>query len=169
MYNMKKSLLLSFAFMLLFGVVFSQNNNTSDSPAFQCGSTFSDVDGNIYQTVYVAGYCWMKSNLKVTHYAGDASAISRAMVYRSPLHPNEIENDSIFGRLYTWYSAVNVPENSTMPPAMDEEGYVRGACPAGWHIPTAEEMAAAPRARGGSVDRGQPGRTLYRRLPEGRL
>ena len=139
---MKKSLLLSFAFMLLFGVVFSQNNNTSDSPAFQCGSTFSDVDGNIYQTVYVAGYCWMKSNLKVTHYAGDASAISRAMVYRSPLHPNEIENDSIFGRLYTWYSAVNVPENSTMPPAMDEEGYVRGACPAGWHIPTAEEMSA---------------------------
>ena len=139
---MKKSLLLSFAFMLLFGAVFSQNNNTSDSPAFQCGSTFSDVDGNIYQTVYVAGYCWMKSNLKVAHYAGDASAISRAMVYRSPLHPNEIENDSIFGRLYTWYSAVNVPENSTMPPAMDEEGYVRGACPAGWHIPTAEEMAA---------------------------
>ena len=142
MYNMKKSLLLSFAFMLLFGVVFSQNNNTSDSPAFQCGSTFSDVDGNIYQTVYVAGYCWMKSNLKVAHYAGDASAISRAMVYRSPLHPNEIENDSIFGRLYTWYSAVNVPENSAVSPAMDEEGYVRGACPAGWHIPTAEEMSA---------------------------
>jgi hypothetical protein len=33
-----------------------------------CGSV-TDYDGNVYNTVYIGAQCWMKENLKTTHYS----------------------------------------------------------------------------------------------------
>ena len=113
---------------------------TAQTP-FVCGDMVSDYDGYNYHTVLVAGSCWMKENLRAVHYAGGA-AIPSASVYHCGNLDDQATNLATYGRLYTWYSAVNVPENSTIAPSVDAEGYVRGACPVGWHIPTMEEMNA---------------------------
>jgi len=104
-----------------------------------CEGTVADADGNDYEVVGVAGYCWTKSNLKALHYADDNSAIPVALVYNIAPDNDEAANLEKFGRLYTWYSAVKLPEGSTDDLA---EGYVQGICPDGWHIPTSEEMNA---------------------------
>ncbi len=104
-----------------------------------CDGTVADGDGNEYEVVGVAGYCWTKSNLKALHYADDNSDIPVALVYNIAPDNDADANLEKFGRLYTWYSAVKLPEGSTDDLA---EGYVQGICPEGWHIPTSEEMNA---------------------------
>ena len=108
-----------------------------------CGELVYDGDNNAYPTVEVAGYCWTQTNLRAQHYR-DASgtAIAKALVYESDAFPDIAENESVYGRLYTWYSAVNVPEGSTVAPVLDASGFVQGICPSGWHIPTIVEMNA---------------------------
>jgi len=91
----------------------------------------TDADGNDYNTVAVAGYCWTKTNLKPTTVEGEAMA-----------YDDEATNADTYGRLYTWYSAVGLPDESTSDPTADANGYVQGLCPANWHIPTEEEMQA---------------------------
>ena len=104
-----------------------------------CEGTVSDADGNDYEVVGVAGYCWTKSNLKALHYADDNSEIPVALVYNIAPDNDEAANLENYGRLYTWYSAVKLPEGSSDALA---EGYIQGICPDGWHIPTHEEMTA---------------------------
>lgn len=109
---------------------------------FSCGNLVYDGDLNEYQTVKVAGYCWTQSNIRALHYPDGLSNITKSLAYKSNQHPDENENENTFGRLYTWYSAVNVPENSSTSPIVDANGFVQGICPNGWHIPTTDEMAA---------------------------
>lgn len=113
-----------------------------DVVAIPCGDVVYDVDHNLYPTVAVAGYCWTKKNLLVKHYPDGETVIPGAMVYSSNIYYNEESNLSLYGRLYTWYSAVNVPENSSELPIPNVEGFVQGICPEGWHIPTTIEMTA---------------------------
>lgn len=110
--------------------------------AIACGELLYDVDLNEYPTVAVAGYCWTQKDMAARHYADGITEIAKALVYKSPMYPNETENENIYGRLYTWYSAVNVPESSNMSPSTDVNGFVQGICPDGWHIPTGTEMEA---------------------------
>lgn len=101
---------------------------------FDCGDYITDGTYQ-YGTVQLGNYCWMQENLRSTEYAigGD---IAGAMVYVSDQHPDEVANEETYGRLYTWYAAVNIPEGRTL----DNSGFVQGACPDNWHIPTAEEI-----------------------------
>ena len=110
--------------------------------SFVCGDLVYDGDLNDYPTVLVAGYCWTQKNLRALHYADGISPISNAVVYHSSGSANENDNLSTFGRLYSWYSAVNIPEGSMDAPVTDDNGYVQGACPNGWHIPTMLEINA---------------------------
>ena len=107
-----------------------------------CPLTVKDADSNEYATVLLDNYCWTQSNLRTTHYFGDAhEAVPMALVYNSDyLDAEAMENT--FGRLYTWHSAVKIPEESDEQPALDESGFVRGICPAGWHIPAVPETEA---------------------------
>lgn len=105
-----------------------------------CEGTVADYDGNSYDVVGVVGYCWTKSNLKAQHYY-DGTEIPVALIYNIAPDNDEDANLENFGRLYTWYSAVNIPEGSTDSPA-EVDGYVQGLCPDGWHIPTVEELTA---------------------------
>ena len=109
---------------------------------YACPLTVKDADSNEYATVVLDNYCWTQSNLRTTHYFGDAhEAVPMALVYTNNyLDAEAMENT--FGRLYTWHSAVKIPEESDEQPALDESGFVRGICPAGWHIPAVPETEA---------------------------
>lgn len=67
----------------------------------------SDKEGNVYATIRIGEQLWMAENLKTN-------------LPDSWCYNNEEENCGIYGRLYTWYTALN-------------------ACPAGWHLPTDAE------------------------------
>ncbi len=112
-----------------------------------CGSglTATDVDGNVYETVRIGCECWTKSNLKSTKYSNGAE-VPFAMGYTSNDYPNADANIANFGRLYTWYSAVNVPEgdNAAAPVTTTDPVsgiiYVQGVCPEGWALPSTHNM-----------------------------
>ena len=106
---------------------------TTPADEFICGiSTISDLDGNTYNTIQIGDQCWMKENLKVTHYR-NGSAIEHPgnnnslWFYNSTgayaWYENDIAWKDLYGALYNWYAVDN--------PA--------GLCPEGWHQPTHDE------------------------------
>lgn len=110
-----------------------------------CGGVIKDGDGNSYESLFVGyapqRYCWTARNLRNTHDA-EGNEIPN-MIYYSQQFPNEEENLEQYGRLYTWYAAVGVPENSSDEPAITQNGgFVTGICPKGWHIPNAQNLAS---------------------------
>ena len=106
-----------------------------------CTGTVADGSDYIYNVVPVAGYCWTKENLHALKYT-DGTTIAKAEVYNAPGFTDETANENTYGRLYTWYSAVGLPEDGSGTLTPDANGYVQGVCPVGWHIPTAVEKAA---------------------------
>ena len=90
-----------------------------------------DGDGNTYPVTEVAGLCW-SSNLKTTTYT-NGEEIPFAKPYFSSIYDDIETNTNIFGLLYTWYSAVG---NGTV----DQNGFLQGICPEGWHIPAQAEF-----------------------------
>ena len=111
--------------------------------ALLCPWLMTDADANDYNTLVMDNYCWTQTNLKTTHYDDGAhQAVAKALVYNSSMHPDMAENELVYGRLYTWYSAVGLPEGSGSAPVVNSAGFVRGICPEGWHIPAAPEAAA---------------------------
>ncbi len=95
----------------------------------------SDNEGNSYKTVVIGTQTWMAENLKVTKYKnGDligttATPAEDLTGTSSPKYqwpPNKSEsNVATYGRLYTYYVVTDS----------------RGVCPAGWHIPTKDELS----------------------------
>lgn len=106
-----------------------------------CGEEITDFDGNRYNSLFVGPYCWTQQNLQPTHYA-DGDTILYNMVYYSPEHPDKAANLEQYGRLYSWYAAVGLPEGSSSAPALTDGVFVQGLCPDGWHIPTEHNMAS---------------------------
>jgi len=103
--------------------------------ASACPATVKDADSNLYYTLVLGDFCWTQSNLRTTHYFGDAhEEVPVALIYQNDYF-GSATMDSVFGRLYTWYSSLHIPEGSDEHPALDGDGFVRGICPAGWHIP----------------------------------
>jgi Listeria/Bacterioides repeat len=103
--------------------------------------TVNDWDGNEYHTVRVGWDCWIRENIRSEHYA-NGDEIAKAMVYVNDYYPDATANAENFGRLYTWYSALNIPENSSTEPTTDNEGHIQGVCPEGWCLPTSNNYAA---------------------------
>ena len=92
-----------------------------------------DIDGNIYQSVKIGSNCWMTENLRTTHYA-DGRSITNIYRYQCEGYPNAEANANTFGLLYDWYDALD--SNITRTRAIHKQGI----CPAGWHIPTDDEL-----------------------------
>ncbi|SVD28603.1 uncharacterized protein METZ01_LOCUS381457, partial [marine metagenome] len=95
------------------------------------GSTVTDIDGNVYETVEVGEQVWMKENLKVTHYRnGDEIPTgysnddwTNLTTGAYAVYNDDSLNADIYGNLYNGY-------------AVEDE---RGLCPEGWHVPTDQE------------------------------
>jgi len=97
-----------------------------------------DFEGGLYQVTSLAGLCWT-SNMATRHYA-DGAPIAFARAYSCRTCPDSTDLASTFGLLYTWHSAVGVPEGSSALPVPNESGFVQGICPEGWHVPAQEEL-----------------------------
>lgn len=100
--------------------------------------TVTDYDGNVYNTVQIGTQCWMKENLKTSHYADGtyipvADTISHSISYRY-FPEGDSSNVSIYGCLYNWAAVMNGNSASTAVPSN-----VQGVCPTGWHVPSAAE------------------------------
>ena len=103
-----------------------------------CGvHTVSDYDGNTYNTVQIGDQCWMKENMRTTHYA-DGRAITHATVsqYSSsiPYYYNP-GFDTEYGFLYNWIAMTYATSTSGWDPSCVRQG----VCPMGWHVPSDSE------------------------------
>jgi uncharacterized protein (TIGR02145 family) len=98
-----------------------------------------DIDGNIYDTVVIGTQTWMKQNLKVSKYRnGDPIPTNlNNIAWSNPsgaysIYNNTVSNDSIYGKLYNWYTVADP----------------RGLCPLGWHVPSDGEWHTLETALG---------------------
>ncbi|MBQ9435905.1 MAG: hypothetical protein IJU33_07255 [Bacteroidales bacterium] len=108
---------------------------------FACGDEIFDVENNAYKTVQIGKQCWMAEDLRATSYADgtklDGNATTAAGSLTNGRYYYEI-NDEVLGHaiLYHWSSAAN---RSTAN--LDQEAYIQGICPDGWHLPSYREWA----------------------------
>ena len=111
-----------------------------------CGGDLkaTDADGIEYESVRIGCECWTKTNLRtVTGVTGN-----------SYVYQDDPANETKFGRLYSWYSAVGLAEDATTDPATvtdpkTNKPYVQGICPAGWALPTADAYVNMVTTAGG--------------------
>ena len=122
-----------------------------DYPPCGGGFTAEDGDGNVYETVRIGADCWLKGNIRTTHYAGTGEPVAVAGISRSPYGCDTVANLQDYGRLYSWYSAVGLPEGSNEEPPSNADGQVQGVCPVGWHVPSLAELSALQRYDGADL------------------
>ena len=110
------------------------NNTITRNAPIGCGYAV-DVDGNYYDGVLIGTQCWMKQNLRVTHFP-DGNAIPLGTGYQGT--PCYFENTGLniakSGLLYNWYAVMNNAVSSNSRPSG-----VQGICPDGWHLPSRAE------------------------------
>jgi len=115
--------------------------NTSTAMNQYCPgvATVTDYDGNIYKTIKIGEQCWMRENLRTTHYANGTSIMngdtnnSGTILYKY-FPGNDSVNVTIYGYLYNWAAVMNGESSSTANPSG-----VQGICPNGWHVPSSSE------------------------------
>ena len=110
-----------------------------DDLQFFCGtSTVKDYDGNEYTTVKIGDQCWMKENLRTTHYADGAKIEQGASTSTTEgywYYPhNNAANKTTYGLLYNWPAVMTGSSSSKTNPSG-----VQGVCPNGWHVPSDAE------------------------------
>ncbi|MBO4644922.1 MAG: fibrobacter succinogenes major paralogous domain-containing protein [Bacteroidales bacterium] len=116
----------------------TNNTITENISVPDCG-TVRDYDGNIYHTVLIGEQCWMRENLRTTHYANGTaiplgSMTSTTTSYRYYPDDNSA-NVSTYGYLYNWPAVMN----NTLP-TNNNPSEVLGVCPTGWHVPSYDEI-----------------------------
>ena len=97
-------------------------------------------DGHDYDAVRIGYQCWLTENLRNTVDA-DGHPIADYHAYKE--NPDNMEK---FGYLYTWYSAVGVPEGDdsaapTTKVGADGQPYVQGICPEGWGVASSSDIS----------------------------
>ena len=97
-----------------------------------------DYDGNTYKTVKIGNQTWMAENLRSTHYSDGIS-----IPYFD--YNNDSANAKVYGKLYSWQTAMKDTHNSSTNLA-----YVQGIAPTGWHLPTKEEWEELFSSNGGA-------------------
>jgi len=108
-----------------------------------CG-TLMDADSNVYHTVLLGTQCWMKENLRTTHYAdgteiplGSAASTTEPYRYYPTGYYDEninFRNVPLYGYLYNWQAVMHGASTSSSNPSG-----VQGICPTGWHVPSSAE------------------------------
>ena len=125
-----------------FGVAGTTGNVTSNTVtqnyATNCG-TVADYDGNVYKTVVLGDQCWMRENLRTTHYAdggviyaGTSTDGSYPRYYNPGASAAETQT---FGFLYNRRAVWRGTTGSSSNPSG-----MQGICPTGWHVPSNAEF-----------------------------
>jgi uncharacterized protein (TIGR02145 family) len=92
------------------------------------GQTSLTYDGRTYDLVEIGGQCWFADNLATDQYRNgdpiptglDNATWSTTTSGAYSIYNNDPMNDSIYGKLYNWYTTVDT----------------RSLCPTGWHVPS---------------------------------
>ena len=106
---------------------------------FRCGtSVVFDYDSNLYHTVQIGNQCWMRENMRTTHYADGTEIPTSAYMFSDLMFRYIPNNDTslvpTYGYMYNWVAAMhNAPSSSDNPSG------VQGVCPMGWHVPSKAE------------------------------
>lgn len=116
-------------------------NEVSFKTSSTSGSTVTDIDGNVYNTVTIGTQVWMLENLKTTRYRNGESipnvtggAPWMALTTGAYcLYDNLSSSKATYGALYNWY-AVNDSRN---------------IAPTGWHVPSDTEWQTLATYLGG--------------------
>jgi len=142
------------AFLLFLPVIFScrKDNEADTMPTngeeiFDCtvDTTFTDPrDGQTYEVIRIGNQCWFAENLRYNPpnmlevvSQDDWSDIWNGGIEQPAwcYYDNNPANDTIFGKLYNWYAAID-----------------ESLCPEGWHIPSDEEWKTLELELGMSTD-----------------
>lgn len=104
------------------------DTTTSATHGIPCPGTptVTDIDGNTYNTVQIGQQCWMKENLRTTHYENGDEIVNGGhswMSYDDPLGYFIGPSDLIYGYYYNGKAAIDP----------------RNICPQGWHVPSDAE------------------------------
>ena len=110
----------------------------ADGQPCQGDSVVKDFDKNIYHTVQIGAQCWMKENLRTTHFA-NGGEIKLGKEKNNTRSYRYAPNDTMdyvekYGYLYNWHAAMNGAKSSNKVPSD-----VQGVCPHGWHLPSLNE------------------------------
>lgn len=111
-------------------------------PAVSHGVLGDVRDGREYRTVQVGDQNWMAENLS---YRVDSSWCYDA----------DLDSCGKYGRLYSWSGAMGFAREGEIADYAGGDSLHRGACPAGWHLPSIREwdaMWAYLRDRGAADD-----------------
>ena len=110
-------------------------------------TTVTDVEGNVYDLVYIGTQVWMAENLKTTKF-NDGSVIPNVIEKAEWINlttpgyswygNNEDTYGNTYGALYNWYAVA------------DE----RGLCPTGFHVPTDDDWNTLVTFAGGVDEAG---------------
>lgn len=132
--------------------VTSSNGGGSPCPGTP---TVTDIDGNVYNTVQIGSQCWMKEDLKVTHYPnGDTIPFipGGGATWGDLLDNNtddaycyHIDTPNIdYGALYSFSAAI---ADNWERDNLDGQGI----CPDGWHLPDYDEWNVLHNHVGGTA------------------
>ena len=87
-------------------------------------------EGQVYNTVLIGEQCWLKENLNVGTMINGTEEMTNNGIIEKYCYDNDPVNCDEYGGLYQWNEMM---EYTTTPG-------VQGICPAGWHIPTDDEI-----------------------------
>ena len=118
---------------------------TLPHPPFYCGiDSVADYDGNVYPTIEIGQQCWMRENLRTTHYPDGTEIPIGGNFFNDGLFHNLAyiyspnDNSALvpeYGYLYNWVAATHGAAASNANPSG-----VQGVCPDGWHVPSRAEL-----------------------------
>ncbi len=114
------------------------DNILIDAQTCPGADTVTDYDGNIYHTVQIGNQCWMRENLRTTHYTDGneipaGTTTSETVAYRYASYGGE-SSVPTYGYLYNWVAVMHGDSASNANPSG-----VQGICPTGWHVPSQAE------------------------------
>ena len=138
-----------------------------DTKSCSSAPVVTDHEGNMYATVQIGAYCWMRENLRTTtspktgtklalparNSAGNVYSSLGSKVAHWPAHDSTTYAPKGYGLLYNWCAAMDTanPTNYVEVPtpsningnntsyAFNLSDPHRGICPAGWHVPSYQD------------------------------
>jgi uncharacterized protein (TIGR02145 family) len=113
---------LCLAFLISSCTEYERNNPNDPRSVDYHGSLLDSRDGQVYKIVAIGDQVWMAENL---NYAASESVC----------YDNADSNCAIYGRYYSWATAMAGASSSDANPSG-----VQGVCPSGWHLPSGAEL-----------------------------
>ena len=111
-------------------------------------------DGQVYKTVEIGDQTWMAENLNYGILIPKDQEMNDDMYIERYCFNDDTANCDLYGGLYQWAEANNLPYNCRQTSCMDTvdgvvQMYRRGICPEGWHLPSNAEFEMLIETLGG--------------------